>query len=144
MNYILQRKESLLKLTSSQKKTRKKVTPDSVVYQTEKQLKGLGDKVPAYVKEKLEAKLGELKVAISDGCFGLVCRLLRFGIGLRRFCWDRLITRLELICGLSVVFSLKCEEDKLCFLVIRSSNNYFIYSGYSEYQQRRCGQVSAA
>ncbi|KAM0008198.1 putative vesicle-fusing ATPase [Helianthus debilis subsp. tardiflorus] len=35
--------------------------PDSVVYQTEKQLKGLGDKVPSYVKEKLEAKLGELK-----------------------------------------------------------------------------------
>ncbi|XP_076938929.1 stromal 70 kDa heat shock-related protein, chloroplastic-like [Bidens hawaiensis] len=40
---------------------------DSVVYQTEKQLKELGDKVPAPVKEKVEAKLGELKEAISDG-----------------------------------------------------------------------------
>ncbi|KAL3843660.1 hypothetical protein ACJIZ3_001063 [Penstemon smallii] len=38
---------------------------DSVVYQTEKQLKELGDKVPAPVKEKVEAKLGELKDAIS-------------------------------------------------------------------------------
>ncbi|VFQ81765.1 unnamed protein product [Cuscuta campestris] len=40
---------------------------DSVVYQTEKQLKELGDKVPGAVKEKVEAKLGELKSAISDG-----------------------------------------------------------------------------
>ncbi|KAG8368863.1 hypothetical protein BUALT_Bualt15G0090900 [Buddleja alternifolia] len=40
---------------------------DSVVYQTEKQLKELGDKVPAPVKEKVEAKLGELKDAISGG-----------------------------------------------------------------------------
>ncbi|KAK4799754.1 hypothetical protein SAY86_025119 [Trapa natans] len=38
---------------------------DSVVYQTEKQLKELGDKVPAPVKVKVEAKLGELKKAIS-------------------------------------------------------------------------------
>ncbi|GJZ98928.1 stromal 70 kDa heat shock-related protein, chloroplastic [Tanacetum coccineum] len=40
---------------------------DSVVYQTEKQLKELGDKVPTEVKEKVEAKLGELKEAISGG-----------------------------------------------------------------------------
>ncbi|KAK1385890.1 Molecular chaperones mortalin/PBP74/GRP75, HSP70 superfamily [Heracleum sosnowskyi] len=40
---------------------------DSVVYQTEKQLKELGDKVPAPVKEKVEAKLGELKEAIAGG-----------------------------------------------------------------------------
>ncbi|XP_050385449.1 stromal 70 kDa heat shock-related protein, chloroplastic [Argentina anserina] len=40
---------------------------DSVVYQTEKQLKELGEKVPAPVKEKVEAKLGELKEAISGG-----------------------------------------------------------------------------
>ncbi|KAF4381243.1 hypothetical protein G4B88_009571 [Cannabis sativa] len=40
---------------------------DSVVYQTEKQLKELGDKVPGEVKEKVEAKLGELKEAISGG-----------------------------------------------------------------------------
>ncbi|XP_075476519.1 stromal 70 kDa heat shock-related protein, chloroplastic-like [Primulina tabacum] len=40
---------------------------DSVVYQTEKQLKELGDKVPAPVKEKVEAKLGELKTVISGG-----------------------------------------------------------------------------
>lgn len=40
---------------------------DSVVYQTEKQLKELGDKVPGPVKEKVEAKLGELKEAISGG-----------------------------------------------------------------------------
>ncbi|KAJ6843741.1 stromal 70 kDa heat shock-related protein, chloroplastic-like [Iris pallida] len=40
---------------------------DSVVYQTEKQLKELGDKVPADVKQKVETKLGELKDAISGG-----------------------------------------------------------------------------
>ncbi|KAL5982904.1 70-kilodalton heat shock protein [Asimina triloba] len=40
---------------------------DSLVYQTEKQLKELGDKVPAAVKEKVEAKLGELKDALSSG-----------------------------------------------------------------------------
>ncbi|KAI3702043.1 hypothetical protein L6452_27648 [Arctium lappa] len=40
---------------------------DSVVYQTEKQLKELGDKVPAPVKEKVEAKLGELREAITGG-----------------------------------------------------------------------------
>ncbi|KAF7128144.1 hypothetical protein RHSIM_Rhsim11G0122300 [Rhododendron simsii] len=38
---------------------------DTVVYQTEKQIKELGDKVPGPVKEKVEAKLGELKEAIS-------------------------------------------------------------------------------
>ncbi|KAE8695501.1 Heat shock 70 kDa protein 6 [Hibiscus syriacus] len=38
---------------------------DSVVYQTEKQLKELGDKVPGPVKEKIEAKLQELKDVIS-------------------------------------------------------------------------------
>ncbi|KZV26119.1 stromal 70 kDa heat shock-related protein, chloroplastic [Dorcoceras hygrometricum] len=40
---------------------------DYVVYQTRKQLKELGDKVPAPVKEKVEAILGELKDAISGG-----------------------------------------------------------------------------
>lgn len=40
---------------------------DSVVYQTEKQLKELGEKVPAAVKEKVEGKLKELKDAISGG-----------------------------------------------------------------------------
>ena len=40
---------------------------DSVVYQTEKQLKELGEKVPVDVKEKVEAKLEELKKAITDG-----------------------------------------------------------------------------
>lgn len=40
---------------------------DSVVYQTEKQLKELGDKVPAAVKEKVEAKLKDLKDAIAGG-----------------------------------------------------------------------------
>lgn len=40
---------------------------DSVVYQTEKQLKELGDKVPGPVKEKVESKLAELKEAISGG-----------------------------------------------------------------------------
>ena len=40
---------------------------DSVVYQTEKQLKELGDKVPAAVKEKVEAKLNDLKDAIAGG-----------------------------------------------------------------------------
>lgn len=40
---------------------------DSVVYQTEKQLKELGDKVPGPVKEKVEAKLQELKDTIAGG-----------------------------------------------------------------------------
>ncbi|KAJ8541736.1 hypothetical protein K7X08_002552 [Anisodus acutangulus] len=40
---------------------------ESVVYQTEKQLKELGDKVPADVKDKVESKLKALKVAVSDG-----------------------------------------------------------------------------
>ncbi|KAL2503466.1 Heat shock 70 kDa protein 7 [Abeliophyllum distichum] len=40
---------------------------ESVVYQTEKQLKELGDKVPSAVKENVEAKLKELKDAISSG-----------------------------------------------------------------------------
>ncbi|KAE8702923.1 Heat shock 70 kDa protein 6 [Hibiscus syriacus] len=39
---------------------------DSVVYQTEKQLKELGDKVPGPVKEKVEKKLQELRDAISQ------------------------------------------------------------------------------
>ncbi|KAK3031451.1 hypothetical protein RJ639_036511 [Escallonia herrerae] len=40
---------------------------ESAVYQTEKQLKELGDKVPASVKDKVEAKLRELKDALSGG-----------------------------------------------------------------------------
>lgn len=40
---------------------------DSVVYQTEKQLKELGEKIPGPVKEKVELKLKELKDAIADG-----------------------------------------------------------------------------
>lgn len=39
---------------------------ESVVYQTEKQLKELGDKVPGEVKGKVEAKLTELKDAITS------------------------------------------------------------------------------
>ncbi|OIT19309.1 stromal 70 kda heat shock-related protein, chloroplastic, partial [Nicotiana attenuata] len=38
---------------------------ESVIYQTEKQLKELGDKVPADVKDKVESKLSERKDAIS-------------------------------------------------------------------------------
>lgn len=38
---------------------------ESVVYQTEKQLKELGDKVPAAVKDKVESKLKELKDSIA-------------------------------------------------------------------------------
>lgn len=40
---------------------------ESVMYQTEKQLKELGDKVPSEVKQKVESKLTELKDAISGG-----------------------------------------------------------------------------
>lgn len=40
---------------------------DSVVYQTEKQLKELGEKIPGEVKEKVEAKLQELKDKIGSG-----------------------------------------------------------------------------
>ncbi|KAG6508077.1 hypothetical protein ZIOFF_033436 [Zingiber officinale] len=39
---------------------------ESVIYQTEKQLKELGDKVPAAVKEKVEAKLKDLKDAVAS------------------------------------------------------------------------------
>lgn len=38
---------------------------ESVVYQTEKQLKELGEKVPADVKDKVESKLKELKDSLS-------------------------------------------------------------------------------
>ncbi|WZZ25624.1 hypothetical protein YC2023_009025 [Brassica napus] len=40
---------------------------DSVVYKTEKQLKIFGEKIPGEVKEKIEAKLQELKVKIGSG-----------------------------------------------------------------------------
>lgn len=40
---------------------------ESVVYQCEKQLKEVGEKVPSEVKEKVERKLKELKDAISSG-----------------------------------------------------------------------------
>ncbi len=40
---------------------------DSTIYQTEKQLKELGDKIPVPVKEKVEAKLKEVKDAVAGG-----------------------------------------------------------------------------
>lgn len=40
---------------------------DSVIYQTEKQLTDLGDKIPAAVKEKVQAKVKELKDAVAGG-----------------------------------------------------------------------------
>ncbi|KAG7025055.1 Heat shock 70 kDa protein 6, chloroplastic [Cucurbita argyrosperma subsp. argyrosperma] len=40
---------------------------DSAVYQTEKQLKELGDKIPQSVRETVEAKLNVLKDAIANG-----------------------------------------------------------------------------
>ncbi|CAL5222361.1 g4715 [Coccomyxa viridis] len=44
---------------------------DSLVYQTEKQLKELGDKVPAEIKTKVEAKVNELKeIAAKDDVEG--------------------------------------------------------------------------
>eukprot|EP00899_Mesostigma_viride_P020983 jgi/Mesvir1/28887/Mv17984-RA.1 len=54
---------------SEDKKKREEVdtknSADSMAYQTEKQLKELGDKVPADVKSKVEAKLATLKDAIK-------------------------------------------------------------------------------
>ncbi|GAB2231167.1 hypothetical protein Droror1_Dr00027455 [Drosera rotundifolia] len=40
---------------------------DSLVHRTEKQMKDLGAKVPAAIKEKVETKINELKDAISTG-----------------------------------------------------------------------------
>lgn len=40
---------------------------ESVVYQTEKQLKELGDKVPADVRDKVESKMTALKDSLSGG-----------------------------------------------------------------------------
>ncbi|KAJ7532701.1 hypothetical protein O6H91_13G015000 [Diphasiastrum complanatum] len=40
---------------------------DSLIYQTEKQLKELGEKVPAAIKDKVESKLKELKDAVAEG-----------------------------------------------------------------------------
>ena len=40
---------------------------DSVVYQTEKQLKEFGEKIPGEVKEKIESKLQELEDKIGSG-----------------------------------------------------------------------------
>ena len=40
---------------------------DSVVYQTEKQLKEFGEKIPGEVKEKIEAKLQETEDKIGSG-----------------------------------------------------------------------------
>jgi molecular chaperone DnaK (HSP70) len=40
---------------------------ESVIYQTEKQLKELGDKVPGDVKGKVEGKLKELQDAVAGG-----------------------------------------------------------------------------
>jgi heat shock protein 1/8 len=42
-----------------------KNSADSMCYQTEKQLKELDDKIPEDVKEKVNAKLGELRAAIE-------------------------------------------------------------------------------
>ncbi|KAI5055737.1 hypothetical protein GOP47_0029258 [Adiantum capillus-veneris] len=40
---------------------------DSIIYQTEKQLKELGDKVAPPIKEKVESKVQELKDAVAQG-----------------------------------------------------------------------------
>jgi heat shock 70kDa protein 1/2/6/8 len=40
---------------------------ESVIYQTEKQLKELGEKVPGDVKEMVETKLKDLKDAVAEG-----------------------------------------------------------------------------
>lgn len=40
---------------------------ESIIYQTEKQLKELGEKVPVAVKDKVESKLKELKDSLPGG-----------------------------------------------------------------------------
>jgi molecular chaperone DnaK (HSP70) len=40
---------------------------DSIIYQTEKQLKELGDKVDPAIKSKVEAKVQELKDTVAKG-----------------------------------------------------------------------------
>ena len=44
-----------------------KNSADSMAYQTEKQLKELGDKVPEAIKEKVNIKLTDLKTAVAGG-----------------------------------------------------------------------------
>ncbi|KAL0360088.1 UNVERIFIED_CONTAM: Stromal heat shock-related protein, chloroplastic [Sesamum radiatum] len=63
-------KDMLRRTRKREKAIDTKNQAESVVYQTEKQLKELGDKVPAAVKDKVESKLKDLKDSILPGAAG--------------------------------------------------------------------------
>ncbi|KAF2540956.1 hypothetical protein F2Q68_00030063 [Brassica cretica] len=72
---------------------------DSVVYKTEKQLKIFGEKIPGEVKEKIEAKLQELKVKIGSGSIQEIKdsiaavnqEVMQIGLSMYKYKYNRLI-----------------------------------------------------
>ena len=72
---------------------------DSVVYQTQKQLKEFGEKIPGEVKEKIESKLQELKdkigsgstQEIKDSMAALNQEVMQIGLSMYKYKYNRLI-----------------------------------------------------